>query len=733
MKLLCILICFSTFLFANDTKEILLLHSYSKGLKWTDGISEGVENVLKSFPEYELSTEYMDSKKVDTKVYFDTLIKLYEKKFQTRKYEIIIAADNYAYEFAIAHHDRLFKDTPVVFCGVENFDKKNIPIRLQRYFTGVVEYKVIRKNVQLIKDLFPHIKNLYIVSDDSFSSLAIKKQILDETKEFKTQFNIVYDNQINIDTLTQKINSLPADSVVLFTSLYKDMFGRYIPYYKLRNFFNNSKYPVFALNKIHLGEGIVGGVMINPEEQGFHAAHQAIEIIKGKNPLQIDIIKPTAKFYFDYKVLEKFGILPGKVDSMANVINKPISFFETNRSLIDSAFILMPVLFLLIIVLVLNIAKKISLEIKLIEQNKLDNVLLNNIKSAIFWKSKDDILLGCNDALCKFLSLKKEEIIGKHIKDVMPEICQKVHEFEDDFIDELEVKLYHTKATVIDVFIRRMQYLNKNNEKAGVVTIISDVTDMKQIELQRKKDEQFIIQRSKLSEIGEMMTSIAHQWKTPLVEISSIAQELLYKRKKEDISEADTSLFVDDIMNQVRYMTNTIDEFRAFIKPSTKKSFFCIASSIKEILNVIEHNLKYNYIEVKIDNEINDEFVIYGYPNEFKQSILNVINNAKDSIVKRKEKEDIEAQVYIHIYNEQEDRICIDIHDNGLGIKEKELDLIFEPFYTSKKDGDGFGLYMAKLIIEEKMQGKISAYNTPNGAMMRICVKKKVEDEDISA
>lgn len=65
-------------------------------------------------------------------------------------------------------------------------------------------------------------------------------------------------------------------------------------------------------------------------------------------------------------------------------------------------------------------------------------------------------------------------------------------------------------------------------------------------------------------------------------------------------------------------------------------------------------------------------------------------------------------------------RTCIEIQDNGLGIKQEELAHIFNPYVTSKKDGDGFGLYMAKLIIEDKMQGKIEALECENGAKILI-------------
>jgi len=217
-----------------------------------------------------------------------------------------------------------------------------------------------------------------------------------------------------------------------------------------------------------------------------------------------------------------------------------------------------------------------------------------------------------------------------------------------------------------------------------------------------------------------MITSIAHQWKTPLIEISTIAQELIYKRKKTS-SIADTKQTVDDIMTQVRYMTETIDDFRDFVKPSAQKSKFEINAAIIELLKVVEHNIKYNYIDVNL-NFNNKSFNVYGYPNEFKQCILSVINNSRDSILKRKRvEEDLEAVINIDVENEG-NYTCIYIKDNGIGIKEENLEKIFEPFFTSKKEGDGFGLYMVKLIIEDKMDGKIEALKSQEGAKIKISI-----------
>lgn len=472
--------------------------------------------------------------------------------------------------------------------------------------------------------------------------------------------------------------------------------------------------------------------MINPFDQGFIAANKTIEVLQGKSPLQIEITKPLTHTYFDFNILKKYNLDPKLVPLGATIINEPKNFFDKNREVIDSVFVLMPLLVLLIIGLIVNISKRISLEVKMSEQNKLDNVLLNNIKDAIFWKSNDGILLGCNDTFCSMLKMKKEDIIGQPLTNVLPEVCSLFSD-KKTFVSETQAILYNLSKKPMNVLIRRKQYLNKNNEPAGIVTVLSDVTEIKKLQLQRQKEEQFVVQRSKLSEIGEMITSIAHQWKNPLVEISSIAQELMYKQKRVNITQAEAREFVDDIMKQVEYMTNTIDDFRAFIKPSAKKSDFSIEEAIKGLIKVIHNSLKYNYIKLDVHFFIKDYEMIYGYANEFKQAILSIINNAKDSIVKRREEEGIEGSLKINVY-EKDSSTIIDIIDNGVGIPEKNLEKIFEPFFTCKENGDGFGLYMAKVLIEDKMGGKIEALKVSEGATIRVTLfHKKEKDEDTTS
>ena len=247
---------------------------------------------------------------------------------------------------------------------------------------------------------------------------------------------------------------------------------------------------------------------------------------------------------------------------------------------------------------------------------------------------------------------------------------------------------------------------------------IQSQKELRAIELQKNKHQQFIIQQSKLAEIGEIFSSIAHQWKNPLVEIATIAQEHVYNCNKQ--GDEQNSPYVNDIMVQVRYMTDTINDFQTFIMPSTAKSVFDVREAVETMMKIISHTIKYNYIDVIIDTSRATNLMVSGYKNEFMQTLLNIVNNAKEQMKEAREAKRIKRGVIaICIYNDAKN-VIIEISDNGGGIPPEALAQIFNAYFTTKAQGHGIGLYMSKLIIEDKMHGKIRASNTKEGACFTI-------------
>ena len=234
----------------------------------------------------------------------------------------------------------------------------------------------------------------------------------------------------------------------------------------------------------------------------------------------------------------------------------------------------------------------------------------------------------------------------------------------------------------------------------------------------RQKDRVLELQ-SRQAQMGEMISAIAHQWKQPLNIISIAVTNLSFNYElDENITKEDIYELEESVSKQVKYMSQTLDEFRDFFKPSKEKIEFSIKEAIQKVLNLIDAQYTKQNINININGD--ESIKISGYPNEFEQVIINILNNARDAMV---EKNIENKRVDIDIFREN-DKSIVTISDSAGGIDESVIDEIFEPYVTTKSDdkGTGIGLYMSKTIIN-KIDGDISVENIENGAKFTIKIK----------
>ncbi|WP_331775317.1 ATP-binding protein [Sulfurospirillum sp. 1612] len=235
-------------------------------------------------------------------------------------------------------------------------------------------------------------------------------------------------------------------------------------------------------------------------------------------------------------------------------------------------------------------------------------------------------------------------------------------------------------------------------------------------EREANEKERILAHQSKLASMGEMIGNIAHQWRQPLTELSSILinMELYFERGKLSVEKFHTK--VTEAHEQIVFMSKTIDDFRNFFASGKKKETVRISTIINKVNNLMSASLKNNNINFILD--ITDDFEVYCYPNELSQALLNIISNAKDILLERDIKD---ANIILKAF-QKEDKHIVLVEDNAGGITVEPIDKIFEPYFSTKhaKSGTGIGLYMTKTIIEKNNNGKIEIANSDTGAIFTI-------------
>lgn len=233
-----------------------------------------------------------------------------------------------------------------------------------------------------------------------------------------------------------------------------------------------------------------------------------------------------------------------------------------------------------------------------------------------------------------------------------------------------------------------------------------------QKELERHK--RMLEIQSRMAQMGEMIEAIIHQWKQPISAMFMVVDAFEDDIEYRNLEDSERYLeYLESMDKSLKYMNTTIDDFRNFFSSNKIASRFTIKDSVDTILKMV--GKKYQHNDITIESLGDMEVEIIGYPNEFKQVIINILSNSQDAFIERDIKN---RKIEISAKHKLEERVIeITIEDSAGGIPENVLPRLFEPFFTTKGEkGTGIGLHIVKTIIEESMQGSIDVYNVEKGA-----------------
>ncbi|MEA2111170.1 MAG: HAMP domain-containing sensor histidine kinase [Campylobacterota bacterium] len=233
--------------------------------------------------------------------------------------------------------------------------------------------------------------------------------------------------------------------------------------------------------------------------------------------------------------------------------------------------------------------------------------------------------------------------------------------------------------------------------------------------------EQLLSHKSRSAAMGEMVENIAHQWRQPLNILALVLQDIYISGQ---LGTLDTDKLEENYSkanNMLQYMSQTIDDFRNFLKKSDNLERFALNNIFKSIDSILLLSLKKNNIAITMDNS--NGYYLQGNQNEFLQVFINIINNAQDAIILNNIKN---GKIILHV-KKINNTIQISIQDNAGGIKAENIDRIFDPYFTTKhkSQGTGIGLYMSKQIIEKDNVSRLYVRNSEEGANFIIEVPAK--------
>jgi len=344
------------------------------------------------------------------------------------------------------------------------------------------------------------------------------------------------------------------------------------------------------------------------------------------------------------------------------------------------------------------------------ELSKLYGLPPGTIKSSQDWRDRvhpDDIgevETRCDEAIAKHEPFDLE-FRGLHTSGEYRWIAAKGGAIYDDAGTAVRVLGVNIDITELKRTHEALKTLNDELE---------DRVAQRTAELRRK--DQAMIQQNSMAALGEMINNIAHQWRQPLNAISLIIQFVQSAYASGKLSGEEMNSNIQNVMENIMHMSQTIEDFRNFFKLNKVKQEFFISEAVRSAMSLVSASLEHHNIKVEIKTE--DDATVIGYQNEYSQVLLNIISNTCDACTEHKVPR---PRIFISIAHENE-RSVLYIRDNCGGIPDDIISKIFDPYFTTRgpDKGTGIGLYMSKMIIEQNMNGQLTVCNTDGGAEFRI-------------
>jgi len=236
---------------------------------------------------------------------------------------------------------------------------------------------------------------------------------------------------------------------------------------------------------------------------------------------------------------------------------------------------------------------------------------------------------------------------------------------------------------------------------------------VKQEITKNRETEKYMLHQSRLAQMGELLSMIAHQWRQPLALINVIIFTI---KMRLDLNEFDLDkksgqeeliLFTNEQLDIIEETTGglstIIDDFKDFYKPSKEKAVIKLNEPVNKAISMVKASFEKNMITLRETYEDTPKVSIYT--NELTHVILNLLQNSMDELIEHKVQN---PKITIKNFS-NDSTVILEISDNGEGIDEETAKKIFDPYFSTKesKNGTGLGLYMSKVIIENHHNGKL--------------------------
>ena len=441
----------SVFALNNEEKklEILFISSFDPNFISIEDQLNGLKKELNN--NAHIMIEYMNSKTFDSTENEETFYNLLKYSLENYdKIDAVIAGDDDATEFCIKYRDDLFKDIPISFLGVQDFDRLNRALECE-LVSGVSEVESIRANIELIKTLHPNVDTITFI--DTYGILTCE-EIVADYPDINFQWILTEDKTLSeVQSILSNLSSNNA-VIQLYINKFKDIdtFDR--------NTINKTiaescvASPIYSILNYDVGQGSIGGKVINHFIQGQKAGSIALNLLNGYDTKELFIADDEAnQYFFDYKALKKFNIKTSDLPEGSVIINHPKKLIKEYKNILIASLLLLIGLLSMILVLLWYIVYKKRYEKAILnamhnaeEASKIKTHFISNISHEL--KTPINVIMSAIQLINYNTKESPSYSKNKNTLAIIDDNCKRLLRLINNLIDVQKHELDDTKLNL---------------------------------------------------------------------------------------------------------------------------------------------------------------------------------------------------------------------------------------------------------------------------------------------
>jgi PAS domain S-box-containing protein len=702
-------------------KSVLVLYGERGDLPAIEAIEENIHELFHASvsPRIDLYSEYLDFTRFATEQHERSLVRYLQERYAGRRIDMVIPVVGSALSFALAHRAELFPGAPMVFCAIDQRELDEL--RLPPDVTGIAAHFDFERTIGLIIQLQPNVPEIICVSGAG----GFDRRWAEETRKIiERRYSRIHVRWIAGKSLAEtvkEVSRLPRASAVFFISMLRDGDGHSTSSVDVvRDLANVSQAPVYGASSQFLDAGVIGGAMFDFGANGRNTAEIALKALRGEwvpygapeteshNPLEIN-----------FRAFRKAGLPEWRLPKEAKVLFRPPGLWETHRRFI--LLVAGAVLFqaALIAILVAERLWRRRAEASLRQSEQRLSLMLEASPNGIALANEQGRIMLVNTRAEELFGYSRGEFIGQNLEILVPARFRSANPANHlQSPDEQAGRRFEARR---EIFAQRKDGSEfpaeigispiRSKEGILVLAVVTDISARRHAEAEARRYHEELAHLSRVEILGEMAGSLAHELNQPLTAImnNASAGRRFIAKGLADMPKLDGLL--QSIVADVRRAGEIIRGIRSMVRKSAgARGPVDLNTVIADVMTMVHADaVARNCVVV---TELQPKLPLVNADRvQLQQVLMNIIVNAFDAMCHLSVPE---RRAIVRTESESGGGVRASVRDFGPGLPTENPQRIFDRFFSTKRDGLGVGLAIARSIVSSH-GGELVAENAEGG------------------